>query len=261
MIFPIGDDQVKGGYFPLFAYGFIALNVLAYILQMQDPNLLICEYGSVPNDIVNGRNYYTLLTSMFMHGGPMHIIGNMLFLWVFADNIEATVGSFKFVIFYILGGLAASAVHIYLGGGTEQLGCCYPCGNAQGIRCADQMANLCSGSIPTVGASGAISAVLGAYMVMFPKSSIKVLVLAFFRSFRMPAYIVLGMWIAMQLFSGFSEMGNAASGGTAWWAHIGGFVFGVAVGFLFREKGNIFLKEEGSSPKSPPKSFDSDDLV
>jgi membrane associated rhomboid family serine protease len=259
MFFPIGDDQVKGGYFPLFSYGFIALNVLAYILQMQDPNLMICEYGSIPADILDGRNYHTLLTSMFMHGGPMHIIGNMLFLWVFADNIEATVGSFKFVIFYILGGIAASVAHIYLGAGTEQIGCCYPCGNAQGIRCTGDVINMCSGSIPTVGASGAISAVLGAYLVMFPKSQVKVLVLVFFRSFKLSAFIFLGMWIAMQVFSGFSAMGQAASGGTAWWAHIGGFVFGVAVGFLFKEKGNVFFKNDSNSP--PSKSFDKDDIV
>ena len=244
MIFPIGDDQVKGGYFPFFAYSFIALNIIAYFFQMSYPNLAICEFGSVPDDIVAGRNYYTLFTSMFMHGSIMHLVGNMLFLWVFADNIEATVCSFKFVIFYILGGLVASLAHIYLGGGTEELGCCYPCGNAQGIKCVgEQVTNMCSGSIPTVGASGAISAVLGAYMVMFPHSSIKILVLVFFRSFRIPAYIVLGLWIGMQLFSGFSEMGQAASGGTAWWAHIGGFVFGILIGLLLR--GNFrFWKDE-----------------
>lgn len=268
MFFPIGDDQVKGGHYPFVSYAFLAFNIIAFILQMQSPDLLICEYGSVPADILDGRNYFTLITSMFMHGGWMHIIGNMVFLWVFADNIEATIGSLKFLIFYIVGGLAASLGHIYLGMGTELAGCCYPCGNEMGIKCAEGTANLCSGSIPTVGASGAISAVLGAYLVMFPKSQVKVLVLAFFRSFKLPAFIFLGMWIAMQLFSGFSEMGKAASGGTAWWAHIGGFVFGVIAGFMFKEKGGIFLKEESSSPdgmptpEAPrPKNFDSDDFV
>lgn len=244
MFFPIGDDQVKGGYFPLFAYAFIVLNVVAYVLQMQAPSLLICEYGSIPSDILAGRNYHTLLTSMFMHGGPMHLFGNLLFLWVFADNIEATVGSFKFIIFYILGGVAASVAHIYLGAGAEELGCCYPCGNTQGIRCAGDMVNMCSGSIPTVGASGAISAVMGAYMVMFPKSQVKVLVLIFFRSFKLSAFLFLGMWILMQMYSGFSEIGLAAKGGTAWWAHIGGFVFGIAAGFLFKGGRNIFFEKQ-----------------
>ncbi len=271
MLFPIGDDQVKGGYFPLFAYGFIVLNIIAFIFQWStdppNPNnpyeltLLTCEYGSIPADIINGKNYFTLLTSMFMHGGWMHLAGNMLFLWVFADNIEATVGSFKFVLFYILGGLAASLGHIYFGMGTEELGCCFPCGNVQGIECLPKEINRCSGSIPTVGASGAISAVLGAYMVMFPKSQVKVLVLIFFRSFKLSAFIFLGMWIAMQLYSGFSELGLSARGGTAWWAHIGGFVFGVVAGFLFKEKGNLFLRNDTNSTSPPPKTFDKDDLV
>lgn len=264
MVFPIGDEQVKGGYFPLFAYGFIGLNIIAFLLQwtMDPPNpnnpyeltLLTCEYGSIPYDIIHGKNYYTLFTSMFMHGGWMHLAGNMLFLWVFADNIEATVGSFKFLLFYLIGGLAATIGHIYFGMGTEELGCCFPCGNAQGIECLPQEVNRCSGSIPTVGASGAISAVLGAYMVMFPKSQVKVLVLIFFRSFTVSAYIFLGLWIGMQLYSGFSELGQAAQGGTAWWAHIGGFAFGVLAGLLFRGKGN-------SQNSPPPRSFDSDDLV
>ncbi|MEM6965466.1 MAG: rhomboid family intramembrane serine protease [Bacteroidota bacterium] len=264
MIFTIGDEQVKGGHFPLFAYGFIALNIIAWFLQNQTPDLAICEYGSIPADILRGENYHTLITSMFMHGSWMHIIGNMLFLWVFADNIEATVGSFKFLIFYIGGGIAASVVHIYLGAGTEQIGCCFPCGNEMGIRCAENAVNMCSGSIPTVGASGAISAVLGAYLVMFPKSQVKILVLVFFRSFQVAAYLFLGLWIGMQLFSGFSSIGQAAAGGTAWWAHIGGFVFGVAAGFLFREKGGIFFKEDkaSSSPKPPKRGpFGKDDFV
>ena len=270
MIFPIGDDQVKGGHFPLFAYGFIALNILAFGLQwtMDPPSttdpltLLTCEYGSIPADILNGRNYFTLITSMFMHGGIMHLVGNMVFLWVFADNIEATVGSFKFILFYLAGGIAASVAHIYLGVGTDMAGCCFPCNSFNGIQCSEQLTetNLCSGSIPTVGASGAISAVLGAYLVMFPKSQVKVLVIAFFQSFKLPAFVFLGMWIAMQLFSGFSEMGKAASGGTAWWAHIGGFVFGVAAGFIFKEKGGIFFKNDNAPIPEKP-NINNDDFV
>jgi len=259
MIFPIGDEQVKGGHFPLFAYGFIALNVLFWIFQIQNPEtLLICDYGAIPKDIQEGENYFTLFTSMFMHGGWMHIIGNMLFLWVFADNIEATVGSLKFALFYLAGGLVASAAHIFLGTGTEMAGCCAPCEGNGLIQCAE---NICTGTVPTVGASGAISAVLGAYMIMFPKSKIKVLVVMFFRSFHMQAAIFLGLWIAMQLFYGFSSLGQAAGGGTAWWAHIGGFVFGVLVGFLFKEKGGIFFKEDGQPSKPTTPKYDNDDFV
>ena len=145
MLFPIGDDQVKGGYFPLFSYSFIALNIIIYYLQTTTASGLY-EYAAVPVEIVQGQDLHTLITSMFLHGGLMHIIGNMLFLWVFADNIEATIGNFRFLIFYILGGLAAHAAHIYF--------------------------NLDS-NIPTVGASGAISAVMGAYLVMFPTSRVQ----------------------------------------------------------------------------------------
>ena len=152
MIFPIGDDQVKGGYFPLFSYAFIVLNVVIFLFQISLPEVkqeaFILEFGSIPNEITNGEDLFTLGTSMFLHGGWMHLIGNMLFLWVFADNIEATIGNGKFLFFYFMGGVAAVAGHIYF--------------------------NMDS-SIPMVGASGAISAVLGAYIVMFPKSRIKVL--------------------------------------------------------------------------------------
>jgi len=212
MVFPIGDDQVKGGAFPFVSYAFIALNVLVFFYEVSlGPELekFIFEYGSIPKETMNGQDLFSLFTSMFLHGGWMHLIGNMLFLWVFADNIEQIIGNIPFVIFYILGGLAAHAAHI--------------------------MADMDS-MIPTVGASGSISAVLGAYLVMFPSSKIKILVVMFFRSFRVPALLFLGFWIVQQLFSGFASLGpdTAETGGVAWWAHIGGFVFGVAVGFLFK---------------------------
>ncbi|MFK7809519.1 MAG: rhomboid family intramembrane serine protease [Saprospiraceae bacterium] len=254
MIFPIGDDQVKGGAFPLFSYAFIVLNVLAFFYQLQFPNALVCEYGSIPNEIVNGQDYYTLFTSTFMHGGWMHLIGNMLFLWVFADNIEATVGNIPFVVFYFLGGLAASFAHIYFSYDltNEMANCCNVCGNG-GIRCTEGI-RACSGSIPSVGASGAISAVLGAYLVMFPKSKVKVLVVYFFRSFKVPALYFLGFWIIQQLISGFASLGpeTAQTDGVAWWAHIGGFVFGVVAGFFAR----------GSGPGTEKaRSFDPGDMV
>ena len=205
MIFPIGDTQVKGGSFPYFSYGFIGVNILIFLAQYTSGNLLI-QHATVPAEILNGEDYYTLFSSMFMHGSIMHLVGNMVFLWVFADNIEATVGNFNFLVFYLLGGLAASAAHIYF--------------NA-------------SSTIPSLGASGAISAVLGAYLVMFPKSKIKTLVLYFF--LQIPAFIFLGIWIIQQLYSGIGAISpGGEAGGVAWWAHIGGFVFGVIAGFFAR---------------------------
>ena len=234
MIFPVGDDQVKGGYKPIFSYGFIGLNVLIFLFQYMSPGAFICEFGSIPSEIVNGEDYYTLLTSMFMHGGVMHLVGNMMFLWVFGDNIEATVGNINFAVFYILGGLAASAAHIYFAttNGVDLTSCCQVC--SQVVPC-DGVMTPCAGSIPTVGASGAIAAIMGAYLVMFPKSQIKILVLVFFRTFKIPAFLFLGFWIGQQLLSGFATIGpEAASSGVAWWAHIGGFVFGAFAGFFAR---------------------------
>ncbi|MEM9820872.1 MAG: rhomboid family intramembrane serine protease [Bacteroidota bacterium] len=254
MIFPIGDDQVEGGHFPLFSYAFIGINVLAFLYQLSFPDALVCQYGSIPNNILAGKDYLTLFTSMFMHGGWMHLIGNMLFLWVFADNIEATVGSVPFLVFYFLGGIAASAAHIYfsVSTGADLTACCHICNTVSPCTTADA---ICPGSIPTVGASGAISAVLGAYLVMFPKSKVRVLVVYFFRSFHVPALWFLGFWIIQQLFSGFATLGPeaAASSGVAWWAHIGGFFFGVIAGFFARSGTG------GSASKKP--KYNPGDLV
>ncbi len=213
MIFPIGDEQVQGGHKPLIAYVLIGLNILVFLFQVTMPQgqqqVFVYEFGVIPYEIVNGREYLTLITNMFLHGGWMHLIGNMLFLWVFADNIEAVIGKFRFILFYFGGGLAATAAHIFFNPDS---------------------------TIPAVGASGAISAVLGAYLVMFPASKVKVYVLYFFRSFYMPALYFLGIWGVQQFINGFISIipSSAYTSGVAWFAHIGGFVFGVLTGFLIR---------------------------
>ena len=238
MFFPIGDTQVKGGFKPIFSYSFIGLNIAIFLVQLAVPGNLVCEYSTIPDEILTGKDYYTLITSMFLHGGWMHLIGNMLFLWVFGDNIEATIGSLKFLIFYLLGGIAASAIHIYFNqGGTEMLQCCLPCEPGNSCQMIKQA---CPRFTPSLGASGAISAVMGAYLVMFPKSQIKILILIFFNSVKIPALLFLGMWFAWQLFCGIGDLSiTAQTSGVAWWAHIGGFVFGVLVGFLFRNKAEL----------------------
>lgn len=252
MIFPIGDDQVKGGYTPYVSYAFLAINIIIFLMQMSRPNLMVCEFGSIPNDILSGKNYFTLITSMFMHGSIMHLVGNMLFLWIFADNIEATVGSLPFFGFYMLGGLAASALHIYLGNGygMDMSACCTICGYPP----CDANGSPCPGSIPTVGGSGAIAAVLGAYLVMFPKSRVRLFVIYFFRAIYISAFWFLGFWLLQQLWSGFQSLGPeaAATGGTAWWAHIGGFVFGVIGGFFAKQN----MHNDSNRMKPPTKRPD-----
>ncbi|HQU51547.1 MAG TPA: rhomboid family intramembrane serine protease [Saprospiraceae bacterium] len=214
MIFPIGDDQVKGGARPIVSYTLILLNFLVFFFQISltpdQLQQLVFEYGTTPNAILQGQDLMTLFTSMFLHGGWMHLLGNMLFLWIFADNIEAVVGSGLFLLFYLAGGMVASGVHVLVNPGS---------------------------TVPSIGASGAISAVMGAYLVMFPVSRIKVLILIFFRSIYIPAMVFLGFWIIQQLVSGYYSMGVAAEEtGVAWWAHIGGFAFGLLCGWYFRKR-------------------------
>ena len=215
MFFPIGDDQVQGGAKPLFSYTLILINVLVFgyeiMLTPDQSEMMVTTYGAIPQEIIQGKDMYTLLSCMFLHGGWMHLIGNMLFLWVFADNIEAVVGTFNFMIFYIIGGVAASAIHIFFNPYSE---------------------------VPMVGASGAISAVMGAYLIMFPSSRIKVLILIFFTTTYVPALFFLGIWIVQQLVAGVGSLNptTAESAGVAWWAHIGGFIFGVVAGFIARKQ-------------------------
>jgi membrane associated rhomboid family serine protease len=235
MFFPIGDTQVHGGHKPIISYTFIVINVIVFLIQVVTPGNLICKYSAIPIDIVQGQSYTTILSSIFMHGSWMHLIGNMLFLWVFADNIEAKIGSLKFLIFYLAGGFFASFAHIYFSTFSADISTisCLPCSFSN--PCTDS--NYISPAvIPSLGASGAISAVMGAYLLMFPKSQIKVLVLLFFRAFYVPAILFLGLWFIQQLFSGFGSLGPTSSAGTgvAWWAHIGGFIFGLASGIYLK---------------------------
>lgn len=242
MIFPIGDDQIQGGHKPYVSYAFIVLNILFFLIQFITPGKLICELGAIPNEIVGGQDIYTLLSSIFMHADLMHLIGNMLFLWVFADNIEATIGSVNFLSFYILGGVVASAAHIFFSIQSPDVAGCYsPCISSGSYT---EGMPICAGSTPSVGASGAISAVMGAYLVMFPKSQIKIFVAFLFRSFHISALFFLGFWIIQQVFSGFLSFAPSAQGsGVAWWAHIGGFVFGLAAGLLFKKQANNHYDE------------------
>ena len=213
MLFPIGDEQVTGRHKPIVSYVLIGINLLVFAFQVSIPAAeqfsFVRAYGVVPSNLAAGHDLYTLLTNMFIHAGWLHLIGNMLFLWVFADNIESVIGKGPFLLFYFGGGLAASAAQVLF--------------------------NLHS-NIPAVGASGAISAVLGAYLVMFPASRVRVFFIIFLRSYYMPALYFLGIWGIQQFINGFVSIvpTSAYSSGVAWWAHIGGFLFGILAGFLFR---------------------------
>lgn len=225
MIFPIGDDNIKGGAKPIFSYAFIAFNILIFVYNLSmsqgELNDFFRSYATTPSLIFQGEGYFTLATNMFIHGGIMHIAGNMLFLWIFADNIEAVLGNIGFLIFYISGGVFASFAHVFF--------------NA-------------SSNIPSLGASGALAAVMGAYLIFFPKSKIKVYVIYLFRSVHISALYFLGIWFAFQLGSSLWEMGkDPDAAGTAWWAHIGGFAFGVAIAFIIKRMNLIDLHQYKTS--------------
>lgn len=217
MLFPIGDDNIKGGHPPVFSYIFLLLNILVFVFQssMIAPAqaAFVETWGVIPYEIVRGLDLQTLFTSLFMHGNWLHLLGNMLYLWIFADNIEAVVGNFRFLLFYLLGGITASLVQIAIDPAS---------------------------GVPVVGASGAIAAVMGSYIIMFPGSRVKMFFLLFFIVFYVPSWVFLGIWFVQQAISGMGVLGAPAetSGGIAWWAHIGGFVYGVLAGFSFRKKFN-----------------------
>lgn len=224
-MFPVGDTDVRGAGPGIVTYILIAINVLVFLvfeLPLSPDGLqnFFETWAVVPAEILQGENLHTLITSMFLHGGWMHLISNMLFLWVFGDNIEAVLGKIVYILFYLGGGIAASAAHILVSGAS---------------------------TVPSLGASGAIAAILGAYILLFPQSRIRLLVPRLGIT-RTSAVVFLGIWAITQFFNGIASLGaeTAQTSGVAFWAHIGGFVFGLVVGFLLKDRGK---KLELESPR------------
>jgi membrane associated rhomboid family serine protease len=220
---PIRDENPTRT-FPVVNVTLIALNAVVFLIQrLGAPNsaAFFSKYGLTPIEITRGLDvggptlhpvYLTFLTSIFVHAGFAHIIGNMLYLWIFGDNVEDRMGHVRYLVFYLLVGLSASLIHILVSPSSR---------------------------IPTVGASGAISGVLGAYLILFPRAKVIALIVFgfFFRLVRVNALIILGFWIVYQLIFGIVSIGApGAVGGTAWFAHIGGFFAGVALVKLFARK-------------------------
>jgi len=212
---PLKDENPTHS-FPIVTSGLIAVNLLVFLWQISlgaAGETLLLQMALVPAEVTQGFSLGSLraiLTSMFMHAGLTHLLGNLLYLWIFGDNVEDALGHFRYLLFYLAGGLAASLTHVFL----------YP-----------------TSLIPTVGASGAIAAVLGAYLLLFPHRRVVTLIpLGFFLQIaRLPAVLVLGGWFLLQLFEGTLALGMAELGGVAFWAHIGGFVFGMLLGPLLRQ--------------------------
>ena len=204
--------------FPLMTIVFILLNVAVFVYELIQPSetaldSLVFTWGLVPYRLMQLEPLaiLTIFTSMFIHSGFMHLIGNMLYLWIFGDNIESALGSFRFIVFYLLCGVGAALGQVLIDPASQ---------------------------VPMVGASGAISGVLGAYLLLYPRAEVETLVILgyFARLVRLPALVVLGLWIVLQLFSGLAALGMNASGGVAWFAHVGGFAAGLVLVLLLRRR-------------------------
>ena len=205
---PLGDDNSMRRITPVVTYALIVLNVLVFFMELNSGEAFIQQWAFVPGRFLAdpAGDFLTLFTSMFMHAGWLHLLGNMLYLWIFGDNVEDRLGHGMFLVFYILCGLGATFA---------------------------QMAVNPDSSIPNLGASGAIAGALGAYLVMFPRGRVNVLVGR--AIVAMPAVIVIGFWILLQIFSSidtFTASTQTEGGGVAYMAHIGGFVAGVVLSYL-----------------------------
>ena len=222
---PISDDPGPRRLTPVVTFTLIAINVAVFVYQLMLGNaveglwrsagVIPAEYArgvDVPPAAPLGIYYTTLLTSMFLHGGILHIASNMLFLWIYGDNVEDRLGHVRFLLFYFLCGLGASAAHLYFNW---------------------------SSPIPSIGASGAIAGVLAGYLLLFPRASIRTLLFLgpFITMTRVPAIVLIGFWFVTQLFSGVASIadGAAQTSGIAFWAHVGGFVVGLPLVLLLRQ--------------------------
>lgn len=230
-MFPIRDDN-PNILIPYVTYGIVGINILVWVLfQGMGTQVAqsVCQLGLIPGELLGHLSEYrgvelgpgnvctlnestawiTPFTSMFTHGGWMHIIGNMWFMWVFGDNVEDSMGHVRFAIFYVLCGLAAAALQVL----------------------ADP-----DSAIPMVGASGAIGGVMGAYILLYPRVSVHMLIILGFyvTTIAVPAMVMLGYWFVVQLVSGFAS--TSGQGGVAFWAHVGGFVAGAILVLIFKDK-------------------------
>ncbi|HAL15975.1 MAG TPA: rhomboid family intramembrane serine protease [Anaerolineaceae bacterium] len=209
-MFPIGDDNSSRRTVPLVTYALIVMNVLFFFVELSGGDAFIQKWAFVPSRFLAnpGGDILTIFTSMFMHAGWVHLGGNMLYLWIFGDNVEDRFGHLKFIIFYLLCGIVAMFAQLAFSAGSN---------------------------VPNLGASGAIAGVLGAYILMFPKGKVNVLMGR--GVIPMSALVVIGLWIVLQLFSGIGSIADTAqTGGVAYMAHIGGFLAGLALTFVLGGK-------------------------
>jgi rhomboid family protein len=207
---PLRDVTRSPVRFPMVTASIIAANVIVFLFELGSDEASIMRWAVVPAELSRGQHWITVLTSMFMHGGFMHIIGNMVFLWAFAPAVEDTMGRGRFLVFYLLGGLAATVAQVAVGPNS---------------------------TVPQLGASGAIAAVMGASLVTYPRDRIKVVWFFgwFFNISYIPAFVLVGIWLLSQLLNQAGAVVQADTGGIAYMAHIGGAAFGMLTARLFEQ--------------------------
>jgi membrane associated rhomboid family serine protease len=212
-LIPLSDASRRPARIPVVTILLIVANVLVFVLELRGGEAFVKRWALVPADVVGGHRWITVLTSMFMHGSWSHIIGNMIFLWAFGPEIEDAMNPLRYLVFYIVGGLAAMLA---------------------------QVAASPHSTVPNLGASGAIAAVMGAFLVTYPRDRIKsILFIGWFaRITFIPAALLIGLWFVIQLFSA-GAITNMSTGGVAYLAHIGGIVFGAVTARLFEDRERI----------------------
>ena len=235
-MFPIKDHNPSERT-PYVTIGLIVINVLVYLYSsqlaetQQQLGAFYYDWASVPRLVTNGEQTHTILTSMFLHAGLLHIGLNMLFLWIFGDNLEDAFGHIGFLLFYLASGVAANLAHI---------------------------ASAPDSAIPMIGASGAIAGVMGGYLLLFPKARVDVIVIfiIFFKRFTVPAWVMLVFWFVLQILSGVGS--DPTTGGVAYWAHIGGFVAGflLTVPYWLRHGGNAYWRANRGRPPHPAEEIE-----
>jgi membrane associated rhomboid family serine protease len=210
---PLGDASRRPARVPVITAGIIVVNVAVFVLELMHGDAFVTQWAAVPAQIVSGHHWITILTAMFMHGSWSHIIGNMIFLWAFAPEIEDAMGRGRYLVFYLVGGLVAMLA---------------------------QVAASPHSTVPNLGASGAIAAVMGAFIVTYPRDQIRTLLFIFvFARIRfIPAALLIGLWFISQLFHA-GAVAQVQTGGVAYLAHIGGFIFGAATARLFEGQRRI----------------------
>ncbi len=217
-LIPLGDASRRSREFPVVTTIIVCLNAFAFFQELVYGDRFVYAWSTIPIYIVHGQRWITLLTSMFMHGGWMHIIGNMVYLWAFGREIEDVMGGFRFAVFYLAGGIVAMLAQV--------IGDPYS-------------------RIPSLGASGAIAAVMGAFIITFPRDRIKTVIffIIFFRVTYIPAVLLIGFWFLIQVFH-VGMVASVRTGGVAYLAHVGGFLFGVVTARLFEDRQRIAARQQ-----------------